>query len=179
MVRSNSCPHRIVVLQNFVIFQIRYPETFRVVSGITCNGRRVSLGKNSGKNTNKYVSYTRKPSTNVFLLDENRSGQFSKIMSKSFRFNCLLCGCFRTFQLLEDYMHLDSWCNRTSFLPSFFFCDERKESFLWPNKKLFLFWYQFSCFESQNRYPELLELWFTYSIFTEPDSRFWRHKLTI
>lgn len=139
MVRSNSCPHRIVVLQNFVIFQIRYPETFRVVSGITCNGRRVSLGKNSGKNTNKYVSYTRKPSTNVFLLDENRSGQFSKIMSKSFRFNCLLCGCFRTFQLLEDYMHLDSWCNRTSFLPIFFFVTREKSLFFDPIKNCFCF----------------------------------------
>ena len=139
MVRSNSCPHRIVVLQNFVIFQIRYPETFRVVSGITCNGKRVSLGKNSGKNTNKYVSYTRKPSTNVFLLDENRSGQFSKIMSKSFRFNCLLCGCFRTFQLLEDYMHLDSWCNRTSFLPIFFFVTREKSLFFDPIKNCLCF----------------------------------------
>lgn len=128
----------------------------------------------SARTAGKILISTLVTHANVFLLDENRSEQFSKMMSRSFRFSCLLCGCFRTFQLLEDYMHLDSWCNRTSCLPIFFLVTREKSLFFDPIKKFFLFQYQFSCFESQNSYLELLELWFTYSIFTEPDSRFWR-----
>lgn len=121
-VRSNLCPHRLVVLQNFVIFQIRYPEPFRVVSGTICNGRRVSLGKNSGK----ILISTLVTHANVFLLDENRSGQFSKIMSKSFQFGSIVfsvgvSGRFSYLKIICTSIKIQiSWCNRASFLPIFF-----------------------------------------------------------
>lgn len=117
----------LVVFQNFVIFQIRYPETFRVVSGTTCNTRRVSFGKNSGKILIRQL----------LLLDKNRSGQFSKIMSKSFRFNFCVGVSGRFSYTWRLYAPRSKYKFHGAIGRLFclsFFCDERKKTFLWPNK---------------------------------------------
>lgn len=57
-------------------------------------------------------------------------------MSKSFRFNfCVgVSGRFSYLKIICTSIKIQiSWCNRASFC-LYFFCDERKKSFLWPNK---------------------------------------------
>ena len=83
----------------------------------------------SARNSGKILISTLVTHANVFLFDENRSGQLSKILSKSFRFNfCVgFSGRFSYLKIICTSIKIQiSWCNRASFLPIFLLLREKK-----------------------------------------------------